>query len=191
MKKVPKKKTSSLGVVVLLVVAMAIIAIFYISPNTPEPAPGAGTPGGTNTSGEVLDCGDLQIDINSVKEATAYIRFGISRPAPEDSKFEILNLTLTNKGIETRDFSGYRLELLADSTSYISTSFSNIEKITLLDGPTADYPCRESKIASVSRLTLGPGESETGCKVFQILKSLEPASIKLSNLAGYKCSVKL
>ena len=185
------KKTNVSGIFILVVLVIAIIAIFLFSPVKIPTEPGETPSGGTGPGGSQWNCGDMQIDLNSVKEAVSYTRFGIIRPASSDSKFEILKLTITNKGTTVKDFSGYRLQIIADSSSYSPVSFSSIEKITLLDGSTIDYSCSEAKIASISRLTLQPGGSETGCKIFQVLKTLRPASLNLYDLSGLKCSIEL
>jgi len=139
----------------------------------------------------LVNCEDLQISINSIKEAIAYYRFDILIPAPSDYKFEIINLTVTNKGNATKDFSGHRLELLADGATHMAFSFSEIEKITLLDNSTTDYNCRESRFASIYRLELNAGESSTGCKIFRMLKDSEPVSISVYDLEGLKCTIQL
>jgi len=185
------KKKTNVSVIFILIILAIVIIIIFISP-VKMIIPNATTPE-TGPSVKRWNCGDIQIDVNSVKEAISYTRFGVLRPAPPDSKFEVFSLTVTNKGTGTKDLSGYRLGLLADGTSYSPVLFSSIEKITLLDGSSIIYdsPCRESKLASISRLVLGAGESETGCKIFQILRDLKPKSLNFYDLSGLKCSVGL
>ena len=188
------KRVSKLPILIITVIGVIAIVYALSRPEVIQNLNVPGSPGPTGLPGPVVsnwNCGDLQIDINSMKEASSYTKFGIDKPAPSDYKYEVLSFTVTNKGSVTKDFSGYRLDLVADSTKFIPVTFSNIEKISLVGGSSIDYACNESKIASVYRLVLDPGESETGCKIFQVLEDLVPASMNLYNLTVSQCSVKL
>lgn len=137
-------------------------------------------------------CGNLQVSVNSVQEATAYYRYGIAKPASNNYKFEIFDLTATNIGSSTKDFSGFKLNLqTSDGTSYLPTEFSSIEKITLLDNTTVNNSCSELALASASRLVLNSGQSASGCKIYQILSSQKPALFWLYDTSGLRCEIQI
>jgi len=185
----PKVKPNTIILVLLAVIVLVAVIYFLfekgIIPSSIIPSDGV-TPTVTQ-----WNCEDMQIDVNSIKEAINYYRFGIARPATENFKFEILNLTVTNKANVTKDFSGHRMELLADNVSYIPVTFNEIEKITLIDNSVLDYPCRELALASISRFELNAGESSTGCKIFTILEDLSPTLLSIYNTTGLKCSIQI
>jgi hypothetical protein len=185
-----RAKRKANPILVFLILAIAISAIFYFIP--------AGKIGGRTTSTSLSgttsgqwNCGDMQIDINSIKEAAGYYRFGIQKPAAEGYKFEVLSLAVANKADAAKDFSGYRIQLIAGSKAYMPVAFSEIEKIVLMDKSTIDYSCEELKLASISRFELGAGESSTGCKIFQMLKDYQPTSLAIYDAVGLKCTVQI
>lgn len=192
-KRKPKKKKvkTELYILPLVAIALTLIFLFYVLSIesqiiTPEEE-------GTQPSipSKPWNCGDLQIDIHSVREANSYSRFGILTPSLEDYKFVILNLTATNKGNEIKEYVGYRLDLIdGDGRSYKSITFSKVESI-IFNNVTSDYYCEESVLASVSRPKLSPGQSIVGCKMFQILKTSQPDSLLVYDLVGLKCTIKV
>ncbi len=177
-------KNLPIPLIALAIIALAVIFYLFLNEN-------AIIPGITTTIFQQHNCGDLQIDVNSVKEAVNYYRYGFQKPAPSNHKFAILNLTVTNKAGATKDFSGYRISLLAGSSSYIPMTFNEIENITLTDYRMINYNCRESELAYISRFELGAGESATGCKIFQILSDSSPASISIYEVETLKCVINL
>lgn len=191
LRKTHKRKKKASNIFILLVLAAVLIAILFLfqvkQPTTPE----GETPGGELPSGGQTNCGDLQIDINSIKEATSYTRGTLVKPAIQDFKFLILDLTVTNKGDFSKDFSGYRIRLTADGSGYTPLSFSKIDKVTLLNDLTIDYVCEENKLASISRLVLAGGESESGCKVFQIPETSIAKSLSVYKQEVLKCVIQL
>lgn len=192
LRKTHKRKKKASNIFILLVLAAVLIAILFLfqvkQPTTPE----GETPGGELPSGGQTNCGDLQIDINSIKEAESYTRGTLENPALQDNKFVILNMTVTNKGDLSKDFSGYSLSLKANGNNYSPRQpFSKIDKITLLDGTTINYFCTENKLASLSRLVLGAEESESGCKIFQVSESSITKSISIYQQKVLKCVIQL
>lgn len=138
------------------------------------------------------NCGELQIDVNSMMEATAYYRYGIQKPAGANYKFEILGMKITNNAPAFEDLSGFRLKLVANEGSvYTSTPFNSIEKITLADNTEENYTCNELPIASISQFGLNSTQSAEGCKIFLMLSSLTPASLQIYNFTGLKCTLPL
>jgi hypothetical protein len=186
-KRLWKIKTISIPLIALA--AVALVALSYIFLNENAIVPGITTT--TTTIFKQQDCGDLQIDVNSVKEAVNYYRYGFQKPAQSNHKFVILNLTVTNKVGVAKDFSGYRINLLAGNSSYIPMIFNEIESITLTDNRVINYNCRESDLAYISRFELGAYESSTGCKIFQILSGSSPASISIYEVETLKCVINL
>jgi hypothetical protein len=137
------------------------------------------------------NCGDLHVSIDSIKEAIAYYRFGIQKPAAENYKFEIMKITVTNVDDVSKDFSGYRLQLVAGNKSYSPVIFHSIEKITQMDNSVIDYSCDELSLAYISRFELGAGESSTGCKIFRIQDDAIPVLLLIYNTTGLKCSIRV
>jgi hypothetical protein len=138
------------------------------------------------------NCGELQIDINSMKEAAAYYRYGIQKPAGANYKFEILGMKVTNNAPAYEDLSGFRLKLIAnDGSVFTSTQFSSIEKITLADNTEENYSCSELPIASISQFGLNSTQSAEGCKIFLMLNNLTPSSLQVYNSTGLKCTLSL
>ena len=190
-RRMPKRKKKVPTLFIVVVVAAALITIFLFS-SVRQPTMGdSGTAGTGEPSTEKNNCVDLQIDIDSVKEATSYTRGTLVKPAVQGLKFLILDLTVTNKGDSSKDFSGYKLRLTADVNSYGPVSFSRIDKITLLDNSAIDYICSENRLASISRLELGAGESETGCKIFQVPEDSAAKSLSVYKLERLKCVIRL
>lgn len=147
----------------------------------------------TNPFALPANCGYMQVEVDTIIEASSYYRFGIQRPALENGKFVILQMTVENMASTQKDFSGYRLELNAGDGSYegvyIPLTFNDIEGVTLLDDTFSDYACEELPLAHVSRLELEPGEKMTGCKIFQVVEGLEPKSLSIYDLEGTLCRV--
>jgi len=197
MKKEDKKerKTKLDLRVIAIVVVVALIVLLYFSPSEEVPFIDILSKRTTTTTSPVTHqpgkCGDLQIEINSMQEAISYYRFGIQRPAMENSKYLIIDMTVTNKAETTKDFSGYRVELVAGSESYIPLRFNEIEKITLIDNSIVDYSCVELPLAYISRFEMNAGSSMTGCKIFQTLKGVESEFLYLYDLEGLKCTIQI
>lgn len=166
------------------VVVSAMIAFYHASTPLEQPI----TEITTTTVPSVIaaDCGDLKLIVDTIIEASNYYRFGIQRPTVDDMKFMILEMTAENKADETRDFSGYRLELTASGESYIPMTFNKIEKITVGDN-TFDYVCEELALAHISRFEIEPGQKMVGCKIFQTLKESDIESLTVYDLEGPKC----
>ena len=184
-----KLKQRRIGLVVAVVLILALGILSYLSPQLQVIT---NTQSSTTSVYQPANCGDLQISVNSVREAAAYYRFGIQKPATSNYKFVILSLTVTNKGNAAKDFSGFRLNLETnDNTTYSPTQFNSIEKITLQDNSIINYNCDELALASISRLVLGAGESATGCKIYLTLNNLNPVSLLLYDTSGLKCTVKI
>lgn len=138
------------------------------------------------------NCGELQVDINSMKEAASYYRYGIQKPAGANFKFEIIDMKVTNNANIFEDLSGFRMKLVAsDGSSYAPTQFNSIEKITLADNSVIDYSCSELALASVSRFGLNALQSTGGCKIFLMLSNLLPASLQIYDTSGLKCTISL
>lgn len=183
----PKAKPGVIFLVILAVIVLIAIFYFLTGGELDLQPSGNFTP---NVS-QQWNCGDMRIDLNSIKEALYYYRFGIQRSATENYKFETLNLTVTNKANVTKDFSGHRMELIADSKTSIPVIFNEMERITLIDNSTIDYTCRELALASVSRFELNAGESSTGCKIFRVLKDSSPTSLSVYSSTDLICTIQL
>jgi hypothetical protein len=138
------------------------------------------------------NCDELQIDINSMKEAAAYYRYGIQKPAGANYKFEILGMKITNNAPAYEDLSGFRLKLIAnDGSVFTSTQFNSIEKITLADNTEENFTCSELPLASISHFGLNSTQSAEGCKIFLMLSNLTPSSLQVYNFTGLKCTLSL
>jgi hypothetical protein len=171
--------------IILVAVAIAVGIFSFGAKNFPSLITSPNPP-------QLYNCGELQIDVNSMKEATAYYRFGIPKPSGTDHKFEILDMKVTNNANAFEDLSGFRLKLVADNgNSYAPTQFNSIEKITLIDSSVIDYSCSELGLASISQFGLNSTQSAEGCKIFLVLTSLTPASLEVYNVTGLKCAVPL
>lgn len=186
---IAKKKRKNQKKNILIAAAVIVIAGIFLLTYGP-----GYNPGGNQSSlpTNPANCGDLQINVNSFKEAIAYYRFGIPQPSSDNYKFEIFDLTVVNKGTATEDFSGFRLNLRTnDGAVYIPKEFTSIEKITLPDNTTMDYACNELALASASRLILNPGESANGCKIYLILNTQTPSSFSIYDTSGLKCTIQI
>ena len=190
----PKRRKKTPNLFIFLIVVAVLIAIFFL-PSVRENIGDMEDTGPSETTEpsteKEVNCGDLQIDLDSIKEAMSYTRSGLVKPAVRDFKFLILDLTVTNKGDFSKDFSGHKLRLTADGGSYIPFSFSKIDKITLLDDSTIDYVCAENKLASISRIVLEAEESERGCKIFQVPENSTAKSLSVYHLERLKCVIQL
>jgi len=182
-KKSQNNKNLTIASVLILVVILAV-AGFYLSPKGETPSTTV-----TNPTVAQWNCGELQVVINSVIEASGYYRNDSLKPAVTDYKFEILDITVTNEGTTTDDLSGGRIILLSGNSTYSPQGFSHIERIVLPDNSITAYDCRELNLSSVSRFVLGAGESSRGCKIFQVLKDSDPISFSVYELDKLKCTI--
>ena len=188
----PRKRAKDIGLMLGLFIVLAaavVLAVQYLI--TPSGIPQV--PGSTGTTGvtSIWNCADMQIDVTWTKEASAYFKYGIQRNAPPDYVFQMLSMTVTNKASTTQDFSGYRVLLSAGGNAYIPIIFSSIDKIIPVDSSETDYGCKELALASVSRLVLDPGQSSSGCKIFQVPQGARPASLQIHDPNGLKCTILL
>lgn len=191
-KRVRKEKFDQRFVIILAI--LAIVSILYLGSKGTETTQGKILPPTTVPIivTQTATCGNLGIGIDFEKEAASFYTRGYLRPAPEGLKLLFYEMTATNKGQESREFAGYRINLLdQNGNRYNIQPMGNIEKITLTNGVTEDFACDELAIASASRVTLYPGESATGCKMFQIPYSAMPASIQVYELENLKCSIPI
>lgn len=188
-----KIKSWTNWILAFLFLVVVLVAAFYFLPGEKAIWQQTSTTTFSLPSGviERWNCGNMQIDLNAVKEAIGYYRFGLQRPASTGYKFEILTLTIINKADVTKEFSGYRVQLTAGGSTYTPLSFNNIESITLQDQSTINYSCNELALASISRFELNSGESSTGCKIFQILSDSQPSSISIYNTSGLICTIQV
>lgn len=184
-----KRKVYDKKIILSLVVGLIVIAVvaIYFTQNrslTQNP--------NYNPNANLRSCDNLQIVVNSMREASAYYRYGYIKVAPTSYKFEILDLTVTNTGSYQGDFSGYRLALNAsDGSSAIPVQFFSFEKMVLLDNSTFDFSCNETNLASSSRFVLNSGQSSNGCKIFSILSGSSPSFLSVYNVSGLKCIISL
>lgn len=191
-KRVRKEKFDQRVVIILAI--LAIISILYLGSKGTETTQGKILPPATVPIivTQTATCGNLEIGIDFEKEAKAFYTRGYLRPALEGLKLLFYELTATNKGQESREFAGYRINLLDQNRNrYNIQPMGNIEKITLTNGVIEDFTCDELALASASRITLAPGESTAGCKMFQIPDSAKPASLEVYELENLKCSIPI
>jgi len=187
----PKKRRKDSRLMLVLMAALGVIVVLaaaslFSSSGLPQPQ----LPG-YNGATSKWNCADMQIDVTSVKEASAYFRYGLQRNAPPGYVFQMLAMTVTNKAGTTQDFSGYRMELSAGGKTYIPSIFNNVEKIIPVGGAATDLSCSELTLASISRLVLESGQSSSGCKIFQVLQDAEPTSLAIYDTTGLKCTIQL
>lgn len=192
MRKKTKRKRKNLNLFILLIFVAVLMIFFSFSTLRRPTIQDISKPEEQETPiEEQINCEDLQIDVNSINEAMSYIRSTLIKPAVQDFKFIILDLTVTNKDNSSKDFSGHRLRLAADGSEYAPLYFSKIDKITLLNNETIDYACIENKLASISRLMLEAAESESGCKIFQVPETSTASSLSVYQLESLKCVIQL
>jgi hypothetical protein len=184
-----KKNLITFYTVSLIATVIALILLF-VPPFKESPSTSTASQTTSALYGR-WNCGDLQINVNSVEEAIGYYKYGVKKPAIENFKFEIMDITVINKATVTKDISGYRILLLAGNSSYIPIAISQIEKIALLDNSVVDYSCDELKMSSISRIELEAGKSSRGCKAFQIPINSRPASISVYDVESLKCTIKI
>lgn len=147
-----KKKENRMKLWLGIAAAVIIIVIAISSFGGQNILNTVSNPSQTSTS---YNCGELQVDINSMQEAVAYYRYGIVKPAGTNYKFEIIDMKVTNNANAFADLSGYRLKLVAsDGSLYAPTQFNSIEKITLADNSVINDNCSELALASISRFGL-------------------------------------
>jgi hypothetical protein len=138
------------------------------------------------------NCGDLLIGIISRSQASEYLTGKGFWNVANEGRFEILQILVTNKAQSAEDFSGYRMELVSGTEkSSTKNVFGEIERIRALDGTETDFACQELIFASVSRLTLGYGETSGGCKIFQVATGSRSSSLNVYDVSGLKCSLPI
>lgn len=188
------EKKNYLGKNFLIIAALTVIiiaitiAVIYSSPPT-QTAPTAST---TTNSFSQGNCGDIQISINSMVQANGYYnKFGDLNPASSNYSFEIMDLTFQNLGSTTQDLSGHKLEMTAGNSTYIPFEFSQMTKLVLPDNSVTAFDCNELNISSGSRFVLSPGQSDRGCKAYQILNGQIPVSLSLfDSSSNLKCTIQ-
>ncbi|MBI4010046.1 MAG: hypothetical protein HY361_02520 [Candidatus Aenigmarchaeota archaeon] len=189
------KKPVDFASLIILMGIIAIVVIIYTIPSREtETAKEVTTPEAEipTTIPQTANCGGLQIDVISIYEVSSYTRRDLAKPALENQKFVIVDLAATNKLKETKEFVAYRINLLDQSNkTYNLVSFFGVEKMTLTNKTIIDYGCDEFAIASFSRPRLLPDETITGCKMFQIPNSVEPASLLVYELTELTCTIPL
>lgn len=172
--------------IIAVIVVIAIGVFSFGQKNIQDIISNAGNPSNQN------NCGELQIDIGSMKEAVAYYRFGLPKPSGTGYKFEVLGMKVTNNAKAFEDLSGFRMKLVTDNgNSYVPTQFNSIEKITLTDNSVVDYSCNELGLASISQFGLDSMQYAEGCKIFLVLNDRTPDSLQLYNVTGLKCTIPL
>ena len=186
----PKKRRKDSRLMLVLMAALGVVALAAASLLSSSGLPQPQSPG-YNGATSKWNCADMQIDVTSVKEASAYFRYGLQRNAPPGYVFQMLAMTVTNKAGMTQDFSGYRMELSAGGRTYIPSIFNNVEKIIPVGGAATDLSCSELALASISRLVLDSGQSSSGCKIFQVLQDAQPTSLAIYDTTGLKCTIQL